>query len=113
MVIDSEDKARQLARAYFSDIALYNEERLVKACQQENIVNAEHNISATQVQENIYQEMKEEIEAARQAVKSKVREEIFESIEYDTSVREFLLHSKTHVVERHARKLGWRGQQWR
>jgi len=78
---DKPDRARMLARAIASDLMLYNEERLTKAIQTDQV----------------FEELADEIEEGRQLYKSRVTEPIYRLNLYDRAIVDVMIKSKGHV----------------
>ena len=78
---DNPDRARMLARAIASDLMLYNEERLTKAIQNDNV----------------FDELSEEIEEGRQLFKTRVTDDIFGLNLYERAIVDVMIKSKGHV----------------
>ena len=66
MTEEEKVKAMRLARAIASDISLYNEQKIVKGIEQDNL----------------FEVLKEEIEEGRELYKSRVSPELFKSCNY-------------------------------
>jgi hypothetical protein len=80
-LIDTEKRARQLARAIASDLTLYHEAKIL-----EGIAN-----------DNLFQVLEEEIKEGRDLFKSRVVPEIFAMNIYDRALVDVLVKSKGHV----------------
>jgi hypothetical protein len=80
-LIDTEKRARQLARAIASDLTLYHEAKIL-----EGIAN-----------DNLFDVMTEEISEGRELFKSRVTPEIFSMNIYDRALVDVLIKSKGHV----------------
>lgn len=80
-LIETEEAARRLARAIASDLSLYNEEKIVKGIQEDNLFDA----------------IAEEIEEGRALFKSRVTPEIYELNLYDRAIVDVMIKSKGHV----------------
>ncbi len=78
---DNPDRARMLARAIASDLMLYNEERLTKAIQNDNV----------------FDELSEEIKEGRELYKSRVTDDIFGLNLYERAIVDVMIKSKGHV----------------
>ncbi len=75
-------KAMRLARAIASDISLYNEQKIVKGIEQDNLFEA----------------MKDEIEEGRELYKSRVSAEVFERTNFfDRAIADVVIKPKGHV----------------
>ena len=71
-LIETEEAARRLARAIASDLSLYNEEKIVRGI--------EH--------DNLFQELTEEIEEGRALYKSRVAPQLYQRNFYDRALVE-------------------------
>ena len=72
----------RLARAIASDISLYNEQKIVKGIEQDNL----------------FEVLKEEIEEGRELYKSRVSQELFTTTNFfDRAIVDIVLRSKAHV----------------
>ena len=80
-LIDTEKRARQLARAIASDLTLYHEAKIL-----EGIAN-----------DNLFAVMSDEIEEGRDLFKSRVTPEVFGMNIYDRALVDVLVKSKGHV----------------
>lgn len=80
-LIETEEAARRLARAIASDLSLYNEEKIVKG--------VEH--------DNLFDEVADEIEEGRALFKSRVAPELYPKNFYDRAIVDILVRSKGHV----------------
>jgi hypothetical protein len=80
-LIDTEKRARQLARAIASDLTLYHEAKIL-----EGIAN-----------DNLFEVMSDEIEEGRELFKSRVTPDIFGMNIYDRALVDVLVKSKGHV----------------
>ncbi|HEY0839330.1 MAG TPA: hypothetical protein VGD74_04025 [Vulgatibacter sp.] len=75
-------KANRLARAIASDISLYNEEKIVKGIEADNLFDA----------------LAEELTEGRDLYRSRVSKEIFESSNYfDRAVVDIIVRSRGHI----------------
>jgi hypothetical protein len=75
-------KAMRLARAIASDISLYNEQKIVRGIEHDNLFEA----------------IKDEIEEGRELFKSRVSKEIFTTTNfYDRAVVDVIIKPKGHV----------------
>ena len=83
MATDEEKvKAQRLARAIASDISLYNEQKILKGIEQDNL----------------FEVLKEELEEGRELWKSRVSAEIYQTSNYfDRAVVDIVLRSKAHI----------------
>jgi hypothetical protein len=80
-LIDTEEAARRLARAIASDLSLYNEDKIVKGIQEDDLFTA----------------LAEEIEEGRALYKSRVSAELYHKNFYDRALVDILVKSKGHV----------------
>lgn len=82
---DEKHKAHRLARAIASDISLYNEAKIIKGIEQDNL----------------FETLKDEIEEGRELWKSRVSTELFTQSNYfDRAVVDIVLRSKGHIKSR-------------
>jgi hypothetical protein len=80
-LIETEDAARRLARAIASDLSLYNEEKIVRGIEGDNL----------------FDELGEEIEEGRALYKSRVSPTLYKRNLYDRAIVDILVRSKGHV----------------
>jgi hypothetical protein len=80
-LIDNEEGARRLARAIASDLSLYNEEKIRKGIEEDDLFSS----------------LSEEIEEGRALYKSRVSSELFHRNFYDRALVDILVKSKGHV----------------
>jgi len=80
-LIETEEAARRLARAIASDLSLYNEEKIVRGI--------EH--------DNLFTELMEEIEEGRALYKSRVAPQLYQRNFYDRALVDILVRSKAHI----------------
>ncbi len=80
-LIDTEEAARRLARAIASDLSLYNEDKIVKGIQEDDLFSA----------------LSEEIEEGRALYKSRVSADLYHKNFYDRALVDILVKSKGHV----------------
>lgn len=80
-LIETEDAARRLARAIASDLSLYNEEKIVRGIEGDNL----------------FAELSEEIEEGRALYKSRVSPGLYQRNLYDRAIVDILVRSKGHV----------------
>jgi len=80
-LIETEEAARRLARAIASDLSLYNEEKIVRG--------VEH--------DNLFEELTEEIEEGRALYKSRVAPQLYQRNFYDRALVDILVRSKAHI----------------
>jgi hypothetical protein len=82
MTEEEKTKAMRLARAIASDISLYNEKKIVKGIEQDNL----------------FETLKDEIEEGRELFKSRVSAEIFTKTNYfDRAICDVIIKPKGHV----------------
>lgn len=78
-------KAMRLARAIASDISLYNDEKIVRGIEQDNLFDA----------------IAEELEEGRDLYRSRVSEELYRTSNYyDRAVVDIILRSRGHIRSR-------------
>jgi hypothetical protein len=80
-VIETEERARRLARAIASDLWLYNKEKIVQGIQNDELFTA----------------LAEEIEEGRALYKSRVSPELYQKNFYDRALVDILIKSKGHI----------------
>lgn len=80
-LIETEDAARRLARAIASDLSLYNEEKIVKGIENDNL----------------FEGLTEEIEEGRALYKSRVAPNLYNKNFYDRALVDILVRSKAHI----------------
>jgi uncharacterized hydantoinase/oxoprolinase family protein len=80
-LIETEEAARRLARAIASDLSLYNEEKIVKGIQEDNL----------------FPGIAEEIEEGRALYKSRVAPVLYSKNFYERALVDVLVKSKGHV----------------
>jgi hypothetical protein len=83
-LIETEEAARRLARAIASDLSLYNEEKIVKGIQEDNLFDA----------------IAEEIEEGRALFKSRVAPDLYAKGFYDRAIIDILVRTKGHVASK-------------
>jgi len=82
MTEEEKVKAMRLARAIASDISLYNEQKIVKGIEQDNL----------------FEVLKEEIEEGRELYKSRVTSELFTTTNFfERAIVDIVVRSKAHV----------------
>jgi hypothetical protein len=82
MTDDEKVKAQRLARAIASDISLYNEQKIVKGIEQDNL----------------FEVLKEELDEGRELYKSRVSPELYASTNFfDRAVVDIVVRSKAHI----------------
>ena len=84
MAITDEERAKamRVARAIASDISLYNEEKIVKGIQQDNLFDI----------------LNDEIEEGRSFYRSKVTPELYKATNfYDRALVDIVVKSKGHI----------------
>jgi len=75
-------KAMRLARAIASDISLYNEQKIIKGIEQDNLFDV----------------LKDELEEGRELYKSRVSAEIYNGLNFfDRAVVDIVVRSKGHI----------------
>ena len=75
-------KAMRLARAIASDISLYNEQKIIKGIEQDNL----------------FEVLKDEIQEGRELYKSRVSQELYTTTNYfDRAIVDIVIRSKAHV----------------
>lgn len=80
-LIETEEAARRLARAIASDLSLYNEEKIVRGIEGDNL----------------FVELSEEIEEGRALYKSRVAPQLYQKNFYDRALVDILVRSKAHI----------------
>ncbi len=80
-LIETEEAARRLARAIASDLSLYNEEKIMRGIQEDNLFDS----------------LAEEIEEGRALFKSRVAPELYAKGLYDRAIIDILVRTKGHV----------------
>jgi hypothetical protein len=80
-LIETEEAARRLARAIASDLSLYNEEKIIRGLETDEL----------------FEEMSEEIEEGRALYKSRVAPDLYARNLYDRALVDILVKSKAHV----------------
>ncbi|MFO0682549.1 MAG: hypothetical protein U0234_10880 [Sandaracinus sp.] len=83
-LIETDDAARRLARAIASDLSLYNEEKIVRGIEADNLFDA----------------LAEEIEEGRALFKSRVAPELFVKGFYDRALIDIIVRYKGHVASK-------------
>ena len=82
MTEEEKVKAMRLARAIASDISLYNEQKIIKGIEQDNL----------------FEVLKEELDEGRELYKSRVSPEIFQRMNFfERAINDIVLRSKAHV----------------
>ncbi len=82
MTDEEKVKAQRLARAIASDISLYNEQKIVKGIEQDNL----------------FEVLKEELDEGRELYKSRVSPELYASTNFfDRAVVDIVVRSKAHI----------------
>ena len=82
-IIDKPERARQFARAIASDLAMYNEAKLVSGIQNDNLFEA----------------MKDEIQEGRQHFRSRVTTEIAATNLFDRALVDILLKQRGQAIK--------------
>ena len=80
-LIETEEAARRLARAIASDLSLYNEEKIVRGIENDNL----------------FEELNEEVEEGRVLYKSRVAPQLYPRNFYDRALVDILVRSKAHI----------------
>jgi hypothetical protein len=80
-LIETEEAARRLARAIASDLSLYNEEKIVRGIEGDNL----------------FDELSDEIEEGRALYKSRVAPTLYQRNFYDRALVDILVRSKAHI----------------
>lgn len=83
-LIETDDAARRLARAIASDLSLYNEEKIVRGIEADNLLVA----------------LAEEIEEGRALFKSRVAPDLFVKGFYDRALIDIIVRYKGHVASK-------------
>ncbi|AKU91271.1 hypothetical protein [Vulgatibacter incomptus] len=79
---EEKTKANRLARAIASDISLYNEEKIVKGLEQDNLFDA----------------LEAELEEGRDLYRSRVSQELYRTSNFfDRAVVDIIVRSRGHV----------------
>ncbi|HYO59659.1 hypothetical protein [Archangium sp.] len=82
MTEEEKIKAMRLARAIASDISLYNEQKIIKGIEQDNL----------------FEVLKEELDEGRELYKSRVSPEVFQRMNFfERAINDIVLRSKAHV----------------
>jgi hypothetical protein len=82
MTEEEKVKATRLARAIASDISLYNEQKIIKGIEQDNL----------------FEVLKDEIEEGRELYKSRVSAEVYTTTNFfDRAIVDIVVRSKGHV----------------
>ncbi len=82
MTEEEKVKAMRLARAIASDISLYNEQKIIKGIEQDNL----------------FEVLKDEIEEGRELYKSRVSSEVFTTTNFfERAIVDIVIRSKAHV----------------
>ena len=80
-LIDTEKKARSLARAIASDLALYNEDKIADGIRNDTL----------------FDEMAPEIQEGRDLYQSRVAPDLLSLNLYDRAIIDLLVRSKAHI----------------
>jgi len=80
-LIETEEAARRLARAIASDLSLYNEEKITRGLQEDNLCDA----------------IADEVEEGRQLYKARVAPDLYAKNFYGRALVDILVKSKKHV----------------
>jgi len=82
MTDEEKIKAQRLARAIASDISLYNEQKIIKGIEQDNLFDV----------------LQDELEEGRELYKSRVSQELYSNTNFfDRAVVDIVVRSKGHV----------------
>ena len=82
MTEEEKVKAMRLARAIASDISLYNEQKIIKGIEQDNL----------------FEVLKDEIQEGRELYKSRVSQELYTTTNFfDRAIVDIVIRSKAHV----------------
>jgi spore germination protein GerM len=82
MTDEERTKALRLARAIASDISLYNEQKIIKGIEQDNL----------------FEVLKDEIQEGRELYKSRVSQELYTTTNFfDRAIVDIVIRSKAHV----------------
>jgi hypothetical protein len=85
MTDEEKAKAIRLARAIASDISLYNEQKIIKGIEQDNLFDV----------------LKDELDEGRDLYKSRVSAEIFKTTNFfDRAIVDIVVRSKAHIRSR-------------
>ncbi|HZA12867.1 MAG TPA: hypothetical protein VE618_00150 [Myxococcaceae bacterium] len=85
MTDEEKAKAIRLARAIASDISLYNEQKIIKGIEQDNLFDV----------------LKDELAEGRELYKSRVSAEIFKTTNFfDRAIVDIVVRSKAHIRSR-------------
>ena len=85
MTEEEKVKAMRLARAIASDISLYNEQKIIKGIEQDNL----------------FEVLKDEISEGRELYKSRVSQELYTTTNFfDRAIVDIVIRSKAHVKSR-------------
>jgi hypothetical protein len=83
-LIETEEAARRLARAIASDLAIYNEEKVIRGIQNDTL----------------FEDLTEEIEEGRTLYRSRVSPALYQRNFYDRALVDVLIKSKGHIRSR-------------
>jgi len=82
MTDEEKVKAQRLARAIASDISLYNEQKIIKGIEQDNL----------------FEVLKDELAEGRELYKSRVSSELYAATNFfDRAVVDIVVRSKAHI----------------
>ncbi|HYX92937.1 MAG TPA: hypothetical protein VE782_15330 [Myxococcaceae bacterium] len=85
MTDEEKAKAIRLARAIASDISLYNEQKIIKGIEQDNLFDV----------------LKDELDEGRELYKSRVSPEIFKTTNFfERAIVDIVVRSKAHIRSR-------------
>jgi hypothetical protein len=80
-LIETEEAARRLARAIASDLSLYNEDKIIRGIENDNL----------------FDELSDEVEEGRALYKSRVAPVLYRRNFYDRALVDILVKSKAHI----------------
>jgi hypothetical protein len=81
-LIETPEQAMRLARAICSDVSLYNEEKIVRGIEQDNL----------------FEVLKDELEEGRELYRSRVSPDLYGKTNYyDRAIVDVILKAKGHV----------------
>ncbi len=85
MTEEEKVKAIRLARAIASDISLYNEQKIIKGIEQDNL----------------FEVLKDELQEGRDLYKSRVSAEVYKTANFfDRAIVDIVIRSKAHIKSR-------------
>jgi predicted NBD/HSP70 family sugar kinase len=83
-LIETEEAARRLARAIASDLAIYNDEKIIRGIQNDTL----------------FEDLTEEFEEGRTLYRSRVSPALYQRNFYDRALVDVLINSKGHIRSR-------------